>query len=108
MTHLKPEQAHILRTILRTHLRQTPFTVYVFGSRASGSPRPDSDVDLLLDTQGKIPLSTLAQLKEDFEESELPFRVDVVLRADISSEFYQRIKDDLTLLCAFSGKAKNN
>ena len=38
MTHLKPEQAHILRTILRTHLRQTPCTVYVFGSRAAALP----------------------------------------------------------------------
>jgi uncharacterized protein len=93
--HLTPEHEHTLHTILHQSLRSLPLTVYVFGSRAGKSPRPDSDLDLLLDIQGDLPLSMLSQLKEALEESNLPFRVDVVCRTDVSPEFYQRIKDDL-------------
>lgn len=96
MTTLKPEHKQILVSILDTYFHATPLSVFIFGSRASGSARPDSDLDLLLDAQDEIPLSTLAKLKEAFEESDLPFRVDVVCRADISPEFDQRIRAGLT------------
>ena len=93
--HLTPEHAHNLRTILRTHLPNIPLTVFVFGSRAGKSPRLDSDLDLLIDAQEALPLSTVSSLKEALEESNLPFRVDVVCRTNVSPEFYQKIKADL-------------
>jgi predicted nucleotidyltransferase len=80
----------------------------VFGSRTGPTHRPASDVDLLLDSEVSIPLSTLARLKEAFEESHLPFRVDVVLRSALSPTFYQRIGKDLTLLCQFHGNASES
>jgi predicted nucleotidyltransferase len=64
-------------------------------------------LDLLIDTQEQIPLSTIAQLKESFEESDLPFHVDIVLRTDISPEFYRRIQEDLLPLCDFHDTAKS-
>lgn len=105
MTSLKREHSETLRAILGQYFRHTPTSVFVFGSRTGQAYRPDSDVDLLIETQEEIPLNTLARLKEAFEESDLPFRVDVVLRTDVSPEFYQRIQEDLTPLCAFSGSA---
>lgn len=103
LAYLKPEHIRVLRCILRTHLRHMPLTVYVYGSRTGPLYRPDSDVDLLLDSETRIPLSTLAQLKGAFEESDLPFRVDVVLRSEMNLAFYQRICKDLTLLCRLHG-----
>ena len=103
---LKPEHKQILVSILKTYFHDTSLSVFMFGSRTGTSPRPDSDLDLLLDTQAEIPFSTLARLKEAFEESDLPFRVDVVCRADISPEFYQHLQADLTPLCTFSTPEK--
>lgn len=108
LAYLKTEHIRTLRCILRVHLCRTPLRVYVFGSRTGPSYRPASDVDLLLDSEISIPLSTLAELKEAFEESDLPFRVDVVLRSALSPTFYQRIRKDLTLLCQFNGNASES
>jgi predicted nucleotidyltransferase len=100
VTYLKPEHEKILCAILREHLPQMPVSVFVFGSRTRRSHRVDSDLDLLIDAQGEIPLSIMAKLKGAFEDSNLPFRVDVANRTDVSSEFYQKIQEDLTLLWA--------
>lgn len=105
LAYLKPEHIDSVRRILHTHLRHLSLTVFVFGSRIGPAYRPASDLDLLLDSEVSIPLSTLARLKEAFEDSDLPFRVDVVLRSAISPAFYQRICGDLTLLCRFNGNA---
>jgi len=91
---LQPAHTTLLRAILRTYLGERPVRVYAFGSRARGDCRADSDLDLLLDDQEEIPLSTVTMLKEAFEDSCLPFRVDVVRRTDLSPEFYQHIHRD--------------
>ncbi len=51
--------------------------VYLFGSRAIGTNRDDSDVDLLLELEGKVTLLTLSGIKIEFEEL-LGLPVDVV------------------------------
>jgi len=91
---LPPAHTALLRAILRTYLGERAVRVYVFGSRARGDYRTDSDLDVLLDDQEEIPLRTLTMLKEAFEDSPLPFRVDVVRRTDLSPEFYQHISQD--------------
>ena len=42
-----------------------------------------------------------------FEESDVPFHVDIVLRTDISPEFYQCIQEDLLPLCDFHHTVKS-
>lgn len=59
--------------------------VWLFGSRAKGSAKPGSDVDLALDgAQGDLTkLSELRYLLN--EESCLPYRFDLIDRASIHS-----------------------
>ena len=52
--------------------------VRVFGSRATGRARPFSDLDLLVTQPQRLSWTQRAELRELFEASELPFRVDVV------------------------------
>jgi len=59
----------------------------VFGSRARGDARPTSDLDLVIWTDEPLPAIVLARLKDDLRESDLPFRVDVLDRADLSPSF---------------------
>jgi predicted nucleotidyltransferase len=58
----------------------------VFGSRAEGTARRYSDIDLGLAGE-PLPFDGLARLTEAFEDGDLPYRVDVVNLAHTSREF---------------------
>lgn len=64
--------------------------VRAFGSRVNGSGiRKYSDLDLAIVGEGKLDLRTRTILNEAFEESDLPFRVDVIDYSAVSNEFCQ-------------------
>lgn len=67
-----------VRTIATRALAPYPVDLYLFGSRARGDAKEASDIDLALDPKGELPLGVLAHLDEQFEESTVPVRVDVV------------------------------
>lgn len=83
---LKDAELVIVRQILRTHLPVSA-TVHAFGSRTTGRAKPWSDLDLVIDAGSALSLECLAALAEAFDDSELPWKVDLVDRASISSEF---------------------
>lgn len=51
---------------------------WIFGSRAKGTAKLYSDLDIALVAKEPISLEALSLLEEDFTESELPFKVDIV------------------------------
>lgn len=72
---LTPDERELLRTILNSteeHIER----VSVFGSRAQGRHRPHSDLDLVL--YGSADEASCAHLITLFQESPLPFSVDIV------------------------------
>lgn len=79
----------LVRSILTAWLpgREVRF----FGSRARGTPKPYSDLDLVIMGDTPTDLSTLGQLQEAFASSDLPWRVDVVDWATTSAEFRAHI-----------------
>lgn len=79
------ERAEVL-SILAAHL-PPGVRIHVFGSRAGGCPKPWSDLDLALEGNAILPLSLLAELAEAFDESALPFKVDLVDRKAVSPAF---------------------
>lgn len=80
MLDLTPDQLLLLRAILVARLPQRE--VRAFGSRATGLAKPHSDLDLVVMGEEPIPDPVLAELHADLEDSDLPFRVDVVLWPD--------------------------
>jgi uncharacterized protein len=74
--------------------------VWVFGSRATGRSRPFSDLDLLLTWPDRLSWAQRAALRDAFDESELPFRVDVVEAAVLSPALAQRVNAEKVLLRA--------
>lgn len=90
MIALNEQQLKIVQNILRKHLPAEK--VMVFGSRAKGTPKPFSDLDLCIMNKQPLPLQQLSLLKEDFSESDLPFRVDIVEWATITPEFKKIIE----------------
>jgi uncharacterized protein len=51
--------------------------VHIFGSRAKGEHRQGSDVNLAIMNSG-TPVGRLSKMRGDFEESSLPYTIDIV------------------------------
>ena len=83
------------RAIVAQILAAFPYQFYVFGSRAKNTAKSLSDLDLCIKNDEAIPLSTLAEIDAAFEESDLPFKVDVKVWGALSKRFQALIKDDL-------------
>ncbi len=66
--------------------------VWVFGSRAHGTAHPFSDLDLVIQTTHPIPLSLLADAREAFSASRLPFEVDLLDWSRIEDNFKKLIQ----------------
>ena len=82
---LRPAHWAMVEAILKAHLADRE--VWAFGSRTKGNAKPYSDLDLVVMGDTPLGLSTSAALSEDFSESDLPWRVDVVDWATTSEEF---------------------
>ena len=67
--------------------------VALFGSRAQGKPQPYSDVDLVL--YGEIDDRTRDRLCGLFEESSLPFKVDVLVYKSITKPELKKHIDEV-------------
>jgi type I restriction enzyme S subunit len=74
---LSPEHRRIVLDVLVEHLPPDG-KVWVFGSRAVGRARRYSDLDLAIDAGRGLTRDEAAMLHEAFEESDLPYRVDIV------------------------------
>lgn len=88
--HLRPDELAAVREILQ---RLVPGReVWAFGSRAGGTPRPSSDLDLAVLGDTPLSVAVCGDLREAFTESALPFRVDVVDWAETGGPFREVIR----------------
>ena len=77
--HLTASQLAEVRTLLRQTVPNKNFAV--FGSRTRDHVKPHADLDILCE-DALSPLER-ARLEMAFEESDLPFRVDVLAQDDL-------------------------
>lgn len=98
---LTADQRAIVEEILRAHA--PGLAVRVFGSRATGLARPLYDLDLVIMTERPLPLERVADLRDAFSESDLPFRVDLLDWAGVSVAFRRRIDETAVVLIDAAG-----
>jgi predicted nucleotidyltransferase len=94
---IAPEHLAQVQAILKAHL-PAGVRVQVFGSRARGGAKPFSDLDLALVAEGPVDQAVLARLADAFEESSLPWRVDLIDWSAISDSFRDAIRGDLVAM----------
>lgn len=87
---LGARQRQILDDILRDHAPR-PCRVWAFGSRAQNAAKPYSDLDLAIDAGRPLTLAEMADLAWAFEESDLPWRVDLLDLASCSDSFRREV-----------------
>jgi predicted nucleotidyltransferase len=85
------EERHL--KIIQDILKKYPYRFYIFGSRSRGDNKKFSDLDL--GYTSNVDWKTLIKLEEEFEESDIPYKVDLVNLDKSSAEFRESIKDDL-------------
>jgi predicted nucleotidyltransferase len=79
--------------IVKDILNQHQVEVFVFGSRSKGIAKKFSDLDFVI--KEEIDTRKLNKLKNSFDESDLPFKVDVIPWNSIDESFKNHILSDL-------------
>ncbi|MBM4312519.1 MAG: restriction endonuclease subunit S [Deltaproteobacteria bacterium] len=101
---LSPSQRKTVVSLLNRYI--PGITVWAYGSRVKWTSRPDSDLDLAVfaapEQQGRI-----SSLKEAFEESSLPFRVDVMRWDEVPDNFRKNILEQYVMLVEKPEKLEN-
>jgi len=88
-----------LKTVCAILYRYVPdCEVRLFGSRGTKDAKKYSDLDLAIVGKQKLPDEVLFALKEEFQESNLPFRVDVLDWHAISKNFQSVIEKKYEVL----------
>ncbi len=83
---IRPDHLEIVQDILREHL-PAGFKVWVFGSRANWMTKGSSDLDLAVEGADALDYKAMVGLEVAFEESDLPYTIDVVDLNAISPSF---------------------
>ena len=82
--------------ILQQILSKYPYHFYAYGSRTKGTARKYSDLDLCY--KEEIPDLVIGDIREELENSDLPFIVELVNWKHMRPAFQKIIKKDLLLL----------
>ncbi len=90
------ELAYLDKAVI-TPLKMLGATVYIFGSRARGDHRRFSDVDILVDSLADLS-STISSIIEEMEESNFPYKIDLVDDRSVADSYRSSIyRDRITL-----------
>lgn len=95
---IAPEYLSIVQSILKNNVPQR--TVWAFGSRVKGTAKPYSDLDLAVIGDTPLSWAELAGLTDDFSNSDLPWKVDIVDWANTSEDFRKIIASEKTVVQA--------
>jgi len=90
---LSQEHYNSVRKILNTYLPPNA-KVWVFGSRATGKTHQGSDLDLAIDLGYALPSELETDLRFAFEDSDLPWTVDLVDMQRIGGIFRENVERD--------------
>jgi len=86
---LTADQRQEIEQFLKKYLPNTK--VWAYGSRVKSTAKPSSDLDVVAFASKEQELN-VAALKDAFEESYLPFRIDLFIWNDLPESFHKNIK----------------
>lgn len=100
---LNIEERHL--AIVNTILAKYDYSFFAFGSRITHKVKKFSDFDLFYIEN--IPLPILINIKEEFEESNLPYKVDIVDYNECDPSFKKILHSNYVCIQSGSQKAEN-
>ncbi len=80
------------KLLIKDILKNYPYDFYYYGSRVKGDFTKASDLDILTD---KISYSEKEEIETRFNESRIPYIVNISVKCNMDKNFYNLIKKDL-------------
>ncbi|MDE0291586.1 MAG: nucleotidyltransferase domain-containing protein, partial [Candidatus Dadabacteria bacterium] len=87
---IRPDHLQIVKNILREHLPED-IKVWIFGSRSDWTTKDSSDLDIALEGNSALDSQCMSTVEDAFEDSDLPYTVDIVDINNVSDDFRQII-----------------
>ncbi len=91
------EAARFAASIVRGHLPDPAYRIFLFGSRATGTAHARSDTDTGTEGPGPVPRETLAAIDEEIEEAPTLYTIEVVDFARVPESFRQVASERIPL-----------
>jgi len=80
-----------VRQIIMAQLGDYPARVFLFGSHATGRAARASDIDVAVLPDGDLPVGLLSRIREELENSNVPYKVDLIDLSQTDEAFRQRV-----------------
>lgn len=80
----------VLKSILNKYLPEPDYKYFVFGSRTGTKHRKFSDLDIGILGPSEIPGSILVQIKQDLNDSDIPYLTEVIDFSTVSEDFKKK------------------
>ena len=93
MKGVSEEELKIIESIIASYKKKYDF--FAYGSRVKGNFRELSDLDIMIMGNNPININDIEELKEKFDNSQLPYIVNFVDFSSLTESFYNMIKNDL-------------
>jgi uncharacterized protein len=91
------EAARFAAAIVRRHLPDPAYRVFLFGSRADGSAHERSDIDIGIEGPYPVPHEALALIQDELEEAPTLYTIEIVDFARVSEKFRRVARHRLLL-----------
>lgn len=75
---LDTKTQEMIKKIIFRYLDPKKNNVFIFGSRADNTARRFSDIDIGIEGKDRTSSTILSMIKADFDDSDIPYTVDVV------------------------------
>ena len=83
------DAAKFAAEVIRRHLPDPAYRVFLFGSRATGSARERSDIDIGVEGPAPVPRAALAAIQDELDEAPTLYTIEVVDFARVPEKFRQ-------------------
>jgi predicted nucleotidyltransferase len=88
---ITPQEEQIIKQILSKY----PYEFYYYGSRVKGDYTKSSDLDILLKSSKSVDYIIPASIEREFNESKIPYIVNISEYDKMDKDFYKLIEKDL-------------
>jgi len=81
------DAAKFAASVIRRHLPDPAYRIFLFGSRATGSAGKRSDIDIGIEGPAPVPRAALAAINDELEEAPTLYTIDIVDFERVSENF---------------------
>lgn len=83
------EAASFAADIVRRHVPDPAYRIFLFGSRAEGRAHERSDIDIGIEGPRPVPLEALSAIQDELDEAPMLYTVEIVDFSRVSEKFRQ-------------------